>query len=259
MVRIVLLWFLALPLWGAVNTVEEARLTAELDALAPVSRLLHLQLGGHSFTAVLDESRLANTRGLVILLPEAGWRADAGLMRVLRRVLPGHGWGTLSLQLPVLEPEARREEYLGLLPEAAARLETAVKVMKGEGMRNIALAGHGFGALTLLRYLGGEPDEAVRAVVLLSPWWPGNMIRQLQQWLRKVTIPVLDVRAERDAREVLQSAVRRHLILKGRSGYRQWRITGVGHRYRGREVWLAERIYGWLQRVAPGVEVRTDD
>ncbi len=255
----ILLWASALPLWAVANDVEEARLTAGLLEGTSTGRVMQLQRGGGSFLALLEEARPVSRKGLVILLPEAGLRADAGLVGRLRRILPEHGWSTLSLQLPVLEPEARPDEYWTLVPEAVERLKFAVAAMKGEGLRNIVLAGHGFGAVVALNYLGHDPDPAVRALVLLSPWWPERRTARLRDRLAAVKVPVMDVHGETDAREIRHTARERHLILKGREGYRQWRISGVGHHYRGREAWLAKRIYGWLERVAPGIEVTTDE
>ena len=111
----------------------------------------------------------------------------------------------------------------------------------------------------MLKYLGHSEESAVRGAILLSPWWPAQRGAQLSGWLTAVKVSVLDVYAEADAREIGQTALQRHLILKGRQGYRQWRITGVGHHYRGREALLAKRIYGWLERVAPGVEVKNHE
>jgi len=255
----ILLWALALPLWAAANDVEEARLTAGLLEGAPVGRVLQLQRDGGSFPALFEEARPARRKGLVILLPEAGLRLDAGLAGRLRRVIPEYGWSTLSLQLPVLEPEAHPDEYWALVPEAVARLKFAIAAMQGEGWRNIALVGHGFGAAVALNYLGHDPDPAVRAVVLLSPWWPMERAARLRDWLTAVKVPVLDVYGESDAREIRRTVRERHSILKGRKGYRQWRISGVGHHYRDREAALAKRIYGWLERVAPGIEVTSDE
>ncbi len=255
----VLLWALVLPLWAAANDVEEARLTVGLLEGVAGGRVVQLQRDGGSFPALFEEARPARRKGLVILLPEAGLRLDAGLAGRLRQTMPEYGWSTLSLQLPVLEAEARPDEYWVLVSEAVGRLKFAITAMKGEGWRNIVLVGHGFGAAVALNYLGHDPDPAVRALVLLSPWWPLERAARLREWLTAVKVPVLDVYGENDAREIRGTARERHSILKGRQGYRQWRISGVGHHYRGREAVLAKRIYGWLARVAPGIEVTSDE
>ena len=256
--RWLLLWGWLGAAWGAGNVLEEARL---VEGWQPGggARVMTLSTAAGEFSAVLDEAPTRRMKGLAILLPGAGERADAGVMRALRRGLPPHGWSTLSLQLPVLEPEAEPQEYWDLLAPAAGRIAAAVARMKAAGVTNIALLGHGFGGTVVLRYLSGGSDEAVRAAALLSPWWPAAHEDALETWAKAGTLPVLDVYAKRDDRAVRRSAPRRRLLFKSRDGFRQWRVSGVGHHYRGRETWLVKRIYGWLQRVAPGEEVHDDE
>ncbi len=253
--RCLIFWLIAPALWAASDVIVETDLAADLSAGLRQGSVLRLESSGRSFVAIFDRSHTAETRGVAILLPEAGLRADAGIMKALRKVLPDHGWNTLSVQLPVLETEATGDEYLTLLPDSRRRIGAAVGRMKAEGMTHIALIGHGLGALAALSYIGLDDDDSIQALVLLSPWWPRQKDESLASWLAGVSIPVLDIRAERDQPRILATADDRQLLLKGRIGDRHWRISGVGHHYRGREEALAKRIYGWLQAVAPGKEV----
>ncbi|BCX89898.1 hypothetical protein MIN45_P2272 [Methylomarinovum tepidoasis] len=244
--------------WAGGNALEESRLLEGLH-LDGGAKTLTLTAPAGPFQAILDEAATQRMKGVAILLPEAGARADAGVLRALRRGLPPHGWSTLSLQLPVLEAEAEPQEYWDLLPQAAARIAAAVARMKAAGIGNIALLGHGFGATAALRYLGQGGDDSVHAAVLLGPWWPADHADTLETWSKAAAVAVLDVYGERDDRTVLHSASRRRLLFKELDDFRQWRVSATGHDYRGRETWLVERIYGWLQRVAPGEEVSDDD
>ncbi|BCX80860.1 hypothetical protein MIT9_P0438 [Methylomarinovum caldicuralii] len=255
--RWLLLWGWLGVAWAGGNALEESRLLEGLH-LDGGARALTLTTPTGPFQAILDEAATRERKGVAILLPEAGARADAGVLRALRRGLPPHGWSTLSLQLPVLEAEAEPQEYWDLLPQAAARVAAAVVRMKAAGYTSIALVGHGFGATAALRYLGQGGDDSVRAAVLLSPWWPAAHNDELATWGRAAAVAVLDVYGERDDRAVLRSAPRRRLLFKDLDGFRQWRISGSGHGYRGREAWLVERIYGWLQQVGPEQEVGDD-
>lgn len=251
---VLVLWLWSPWLLAGLNTVEEDALTSGLAAIVHQGIVIELGSAGSRFKAVLYRNRQPHERGLMIYLPEAGQRLDAGVIQGLRRVLPDHGWSVLSLQLPVLEVDAREEEYLSLVPQASGRIDAAVARMKTAGMKNIALLGHGYGFLVALDYLRKHGETAIRALALLSPWWPESWHQELQGWLAQVKVPVLDVYAERDRARVLMTAGERHRLLKGREGYRQWRISGTGHHYRGLEESLAKRIFGWLQSVAPGRE-----
>lgn len=255
--RWLLLWGWLGVAWAGGNALEESRLLEGLH-LDSGAKALTLTAPAGSFQAILDEAATRKRKGVAILLPEAGARADAGVLRALRRGLPPHGWSTLSLQLPVLEAEAEPQEYWDLLPQAAARIAAAVARMKAARYTDIALVGHGFGATAALRYLGQGGDDSVRAAVLLSAWWPADHSDALETWSKAAAVAVLDVYGERDGRAVLRGALHRKLLFKELDGFRQWRVSGSGHGYRGWEAWLVERIYGWLQRLGPEQEVSDD-
>ncbi len=257
MIRLLLLWLLAPWVWAAPNFVEEAALVSGLQASLQPGRLIALQSGERSFTAIWDEARSAQPAGCAIVLPEAGARADSAALEGLRTVLPAHGWSVLSLQLPVLEAEAGEAEYLSLLPEARRRTEAAVAYLQSRGIENPVLVGHGFGALVALAYVRGG-GKSIGALVLMSPWFGRG---EMTAWLGGLRIPVLDIHGERDRPEVLAATAERHRLLKKLPAFRQWRISGAGHDYRGRETLLGKRIYGWLKSAAalpPGERRRED-
>lgn len=240
-----------MPLWASPNQVEEARLTLHLAEDLRQGQVVRIPLDAGDFPAVHDLARTKKVRGVVVFLPEAGSRADSPIAAALRAYLPAHGWEVLSLQLPVLEPEAGPGEYQALLPDGSARLAAAVGWLRSRGGENIAAVGHGWGGLVLLEYLA-EPDPRIRAAVLLSLVWPKPAEDQVRTWLQAVPVPVLDVYAEQDHPQVKAAALERHLLLKGKAAYRQIRFSAADHLYRARDELLAKRIDGWLRRVVPG-------
>ncbi len=244
-------WGIVLPLWAGPNQVEEARLMMHLAEDLHQGRVVRIPLGAGDFLAVHDLARTRKVRGVVVFLPEAGARADSPIAAALRTYLPAHGWEVLSLQLPVLEPEAGPEEYQALLPHGSTRLKAAVGWLRSRGGGNIATVGHGWGGLVLLEYLA-KPDPRIGAAVLLSLAWPKPAGDQVRAWLQAVPVPVLDVYAEQDHPEVKAVALERHLLLKGKTAYRQIRFSAADHYYRARGELLAKRIDGWLRRVVPG-------
>ncbi len=238
-------------LWAAPNLIEEAELSSGLDTALRHGRLIELDNQGHAFAAIWDEARSVEPIGCAILLPEAGARADSTVLNGLRAVLPAHGWHTLSLQLPVLEAEAEEGEYFSLLPNASQRMEVAIAYLKKRGIGDLILIGHGFGALVALNRLSLEGKSPVRGIILLSPWWPRQKQEELAGWLSGLRVPVLDIYAERDRPAILAAHNERYHLLKKIPGFRQWRISGTGHDYWGREKTLAKRIYGWLKTLNP--------
>ena len=249
MARILVLWLIVSISWASPNLIEEMALTYSLSADLQRGRLIKLENKGHSFVAILDDARSSTIEGVAILLPDAGFRADSDVLAGLRQLLPAHGWSTLSLQLPVLEPEAELDEYYPLIPDASQRIKEAVTRMKARGIENIALIGHGFGAVVALNYGGLYPDGSVRALVLMSPWWPQDRKGEMTGWLFKSKVPVLDITAEHDSSRIRATTDDRYQSLKGLKGFRQWKISGAGHEYQGYGEALAKRIYGWLKAV----------
>ncbi len=240
-------WAIALPLWAAPNQVEEARLTVELGENWRPGQVVRISLDTGDFLAVYDPARTSSARGAVVFLPEAGARADSRIADALRAYLPAHGWEVLSLQLPVLEPEAEPKEYQSLLPNGLARLEAAVDWLQSRGSGSIAAVGHGWGGLVLLNALAGQAPK-LKAGVLLSLAWPEGADDQVQSWLQAVRIPVLDVYAEQDHPQIKAAALARHLQLKDKPAYRQLRFSATDHAYYARLELLAKRIDGWLRR-----------
>lgn len=60
------------------------------------------------------------------------------------------------------------------LKEYFADIDSAIAVMKSDGVRDIVLIGHSAGGLTASLYMAAEPDTAVTALVLNSPFLDWN-------------------------------------------------------------------------------------
>lgn len=242
-----LLVWVMFEVWAGPNRVEETRLVEDLTETPHLGQVV--QIAG--YTALHTRAQTQTARGAVVFLPEAGQRSDSLLAARLNEYFPAHGWEFLSLQLPVLEPEAGPEEYLTLLEEAATRLKAAIAWLKTGGSETVAAVGHGFGGLALLQYLS-QPELQLKAIVLLSVAWPEALDGQVQPWLEAAQLPVLDVYAEQDPLQVRSRALERRLLLKGKPSYRQIQFSAADHQFKSREDLLARRIDGWLRQVVTG-------
>ena len=124
---------------------REKRWADEITPGLVVGDALYLaQKSGHKFLSIYTEVKAA--RGAVILVHGVGVHPDWALIGTLRSGLPDHGYATLSVQMPVLAADARREDYVALFPDAADRLRTAAAFVKAKGYRNIAIVCHSVGA-----------------------------------------------------------------------------------------------------------------
>lgn len=92
-----------------------------------------------------------------------------GFIDTLRVDLADAGWHTLSLQMPILDADAKLSEYGPTLPEAFDRIDAGVRFLKERGVRTIVLAGHSSGALTALAYAAERPKAPIAGIAAISP------------------------------------------------------------------------------------------
>lgn len=86
-----------------------------------------------------------------------------------------------SLQPSQTPYEARR------ISEYFPDIDSAINIMKENGIHRIVLMGHSTGGLIAASYMNHNPSNAVKAVVLNSPFLEFNM----SGFMRKVAIPVV--------------------------------------------------------------------
>ncbi|NOX75220.1 MAG: alpha/beta fold hydrolase [Gammaproteobacteria bacterium] len=236
--------------WAA--QIRDGLLTGEVRTLAA---------NGREFLAIYTPVPGYKIRGGVVLLHGMGAHPDwPDVISPLRRELPESGWATLSLQLPVLPNDARPEEYLALFPEASARIDAGIKQLQQLGIKNIVIVGHSLGAAMAAHFLAEKPQGyvALRAFVGIGmSSWPGAAA-DAPAALAKITLPVLDLYGSQDLTGVLGSAKARARAAREANNrdYRQVKIPGADHFFRGLDSTLVKRVASWLTRTAPGVQLR---
>lgn len=101
------------------------------------------------------------------------------------------------------------------LDEYFPDIQAGIDVIKEDGCRDIVLVGHSTGGLIASLYMNGSPDEAVKALVLNSPFLTWN----LPSVLIKLGIPLLklvarvfpNVRIKGDGTNYYAASIARHL------------------------------------------------
>lgn len=220
---------------------REKRWADEITPGLVVGDALYLaQKSGHKFLAIYTE--VARARAAVITVHGVGVHPDWALIGALRSGLADHGYATLSVQMPVLAADARREDYFALFPDAADRLRNAVAFLKAKGYRNIAIACHSVAARMCNVFLAGTPDSGVNAWVSIGIV-PAEFVEP-----GKLRLPVLDIYGERDFREVLQKADARAATLKTLKGSAQIEVAGADHYFAGSEPELLKQVRQFLDQ-----------
>jgi pimeloyl-ACP methyl ester carboxylesterase len=248
-----LLLLLLSPLAGAADLARETRIAAEITDAILDGATTRLRAGEVEFLAIHTEPRDGVTRGGVILLHGRGAHPDWNdVIHPLRVGLPGAGWHTLSIQLPVATADAPNEAYAALIPEAAPRIAAAVAFYQEKSIQPVAIVAHSLGARMAAGYLAGAADAPVAAFVAVGlsadPKEPeaGTLAA-----LARIRTPTLDLYGSRDLDSVLGSAVQRGQAARraGNPVYEQVEVPGADHFFRGLDNSLVSRVAGWLYRV----------
>ncbi len=238
-------------------------LIAALEKRLEEGELVWLQADNQPFPAIWQPAEGEPVKGGMVLLHDLGGNPDDPLMRALRRELSTHGWAVLAPLLPLPTVDAPPSALARLFSTAGERVTAALEWLREKEIRNDVLAGHGFGALVALQAgaVRGE-DDALVAIVVLSPGLPRSLgAGGAAETLRRLGKPLLEIYAGEDLPGIVRDAKRRRRAAAEAKlpAYRQDRLPGADHRYRGLTRELARRVRGWLDRQAAGREVVRGD
>ncbi|MDX1344783.1 MAG: DUF3530 family protein, partial [Sedimenticolaceae bacterium] len=122
--------------------------------------------GSIDFLGIYTETSEAQPEGAVLLLHGRGVHPDwPQVISPLRTRLPEQGWTTLSLQMPVLDPQAKLDAYVPLFDEALGRIEAGIDFLQEQGFDRIVLLGHSMGNGMATHYLATTRDPRVKAFI----------------------------------------------------------------------------------------------
>jgi pimeloyl-ACP methyl ester carboxylesterase len=245
-------WLIAAS-WAS-DEKREAEFAEAINKTLVMGKAVWLETEGKKFLGLYTETEKVTGKGTVIILHDMDGHPDQQqLIYGLRVFLPEHNWTTLSLQMPLRELGAKKEDYYALFPEAAARIRSGIDYAKNNGAENIVVVGYGLGGLMAV-FAQSEQATNIKALVTISLPVPTTESKAplTLEFIKKIKIPMLDIYGAIDVPDVTQSARDRRLAAKENTGYRQIKIDDEGHAYRHDEGLLVKRIYSWL-----GVTVET--
>lgn len=258
--RILVFVFCCLSLFALTSLASDAKREADFaDEIAKTKypgKMLWLEAERQKFLGLYTETERKSNKGTVIVLHDQGGHPNQRqLIKSLRTFLPEHNWSTLSLQMPLREIDANETDYYALFPEALARIQAGIKYLQDNKTETIILAGYGLGAMMAV-YSQSEKAADIKAMVLISLAVPDTQHKSAQtlEFIKKITIPMLDVYADRDLAAVVESARDRRLAAKENVAYRQVKIGEEDHLYQHDEGLVVKRLYSWIERVAASRE-----
>lgn len=234
----------------AADYVREKKWADEIVPGVVVGDAMYLkQANGHKFLALYtpaEDKKTTGAKTAIILAHGIGVHPDWGLISVLRSALVDEGFGTLSIQMPVLANEAKSRDYAPELPEAHERLALATAFLKTKGYSSVAIVSHSLGSAMAYGYLAATPDPVVKTWVSLG-LSPNHKLGVLK-------LNVLDMFGEKDLPEVLANAVKRKKSLNknmaGKAGSRQLRVPGADHFFTGMDNEMVNAVSGFIRETA---------
>ena len=243
---------------SAADLAREKRLADEIvDGLLD-GDAIYLKAGNHAFLSIYTEADAEQdpVRGTVIILHGRGFHPDwVDTVNPLRVGLLDSGWNTLSLQMPVLEKQAKYYDYVPLFSEAIPRIDAAIlysreQLQAVQSKTNVVLVAHSCGAHMAMAWSEVRSFKHVDAYVGI-----GMGATDYKQPMRhafpltKINVPVLDIYAENDYPAVIKMADERYQMIKqaGNEKSRQVVVDNANHYYTDRGEALTRVISQWLQ------------
>lgn len=235
---LVLLVTLTAPLLLGADYAREQRWAEEVEPGIIVGDPVYLSAQQRKFLSIYTPAEQA--KGAVIIVHGMGIHPDWALINVLRTRLPEEGYSTLSVQMPVLEAQAKGEQYPPTFNEAAARIAAAATYLEKQGYKNLAIVSHSLGARMTDRYFVRNPRTPVTAWAAIGMGAPFEAPA-------KIKVPVLDLYGEQDLPQVLANLKPRwSKVVKLHPLGRQEMVPGANHFFEGHDDELVSAVVGFL-------------
>lgn len=246
--------FLLLPLSvSASDLAREKRMREEIVESILDGEAVYLTANNHEFLNIYTEAD--EPRGVVVILHGRGFHPDwQDTINPLRVGLVESGWSTLSVQMPVLEKQAKYYDYVPLFPQAIARIEAAIAYAREQLKVNdkVVLIAHSCGAHMAMHWL--ETDSLVSVDAYIGLGMGATDYKQPMKKpfpLDKVKVPVFDVYAENDYPAVIKMAEERRRLIRqaGNKKSNQAVVKGADHYYVDKGEALTQIISQWLDEL----------
>ncbi len=252
------LYFFSLSFVSAADLDREKRMADEIVDAILDGEVVFLNANDHEFLSIYTEADESDetARGTVIILHGRGFHPDwQDAINPLRVGLAESGWNTLSVQMPVLEKQAKYYDYLPLYVEAIPRIEAAIayareQLKENNGNNKVVLIGHSCGAHMAMAWADTESFESIDAYVGIGMGATDYKQPMKHPFpLDKIKVPVLDVYAENDYPAVLKMAAERLRLIKIAANKKssQLIVKGAEHYYVDKGEELTKVINQWLK------------
>jgi pimeloyl-ACP methyl ester carboxylesterase len=230
---------------------RERRLASEIVDTIVDGEALTLKTGQMDFLAIYTESEETPVHGAAIVLHGRGFHPDwAEVAGPLRTALPERGWHTLSLQMPVLEKDAKYYDYVPILPAAFPRIKAGIAFLREQGISRIVVIAHSCSVHMTMAYIetfGDAEFDGFAGIGMGATDFGQPMKKSFP--LDRMTVPVLDVFGDEDYPAVQSKAPERAAAVRtaGNALSSQVIVEGADHYFRGKDDELIAVVSAWLE------------
>ena len=222
---------------------RERRWAEQVVPQIVVGDAVWLATSRHPRVLALFTEPMAETRNAVVVVHGMGANPDWNLIGTFRTVLADLGFATLSVQMPVLSPDASRDGYAMTFPDAGERRDAAVDWLHARNYSRIGVVSHSMGAAMVNAWLAKQSRPEVDA------WIPVGL---LVDFAAPPRLPVLDVVAEHDFPAALALAKTRAAKLRRDGCSAPMVVAGTDHYFGAVAARLAKSMQPFLTRALGG-------
>lgn len=229
---------------------REKRLAEQTEQLIFNGEVIYLESGDHEFMNIYMEGEAEEVKGAAIILHGRGVDPDWDkVVKPLRIGLAEQGWSTFSMQMPVLEKQAKYYDYVPILHEAFPRLEAGVDFLKQEGYEKIVLIAHSCSVYMAMDWVESGEFRDIAAFVGIGMGatdYQQPMVKPLP--LDKLSVPILDVYGANEYPAVVRGAKQRLESIQrgGNKKSRQAIVMGADHYFTDKDEELIEVVGEWM-------------
>lgn len=227
---------------------REARLANQIVDMILDGEAVWLEANQREFLGIYTEADDTDTG--VLILHGRGYHPDwAEVVNPLRVGLVEHGYGTLSLQMPVLPKEAKYYDYVPVFRFAHARIDAGISFLRDHGYRRVVLLAHSCGVHMAMDWVRERGDDNIDAFIGLGMGATdyGQPMRQPFP-LATMRVAVLDMYGAEEFPAVRRGAAQRKAMMEsaGHPKSRQRVLANADHYFTDQGEALVIAVADWL-------------
>jgi hypothetical protein len=230
---------------------REARLADEIVDVILDGDPEWLEADGREFLSIYTEAD--DTRTAVVILHGRGFHPDwADAINPLRVGLVERGYSTLSLQMPVLEKDAKYYDYVPIFHHAHPRIEAGIKFLRDNGFEKVVLLAHSCGVHMAMDWIRAKNDRSIDAFIGLGMGATDYKQPMHQPFpLDWMYVPILDLYGADEYPAVIRLAPGRKAMIDkaGHQKSQQVVLPGANHYFTDQGDALVGAVVDWLDQL----------